>query len=67
MSKLSIIIPVYNEESTILQILNKIEKVVLINNIEKEYIIVNDFSSDNSEKCILNFINDNFFSLSKLF
>ena len=59
MSKLSIIIPVYNEESTILQILNKIEKVVLINNIEKEYIIVNDFSSDNSEKCILNFINDN--------
>jgi glycosyltransferase involved in cell wall biosynthesis len=59
MSKLSIIIPVYNEESTILQILNKIEKVVLINNIEKEYIIVNDFSSDNSEKLILNFINNN--------
>jgi dolichol-phosphate mannosyltransferase len=41
--KLSIIIPVYNEQNTILQILEKINK---INFIEKEIIIVDDGSND---------------------
>ncbi len=43
--KLSIIIPTYNERKTILEILNRINKVKL-NKIEKEIIIVDDFSTD---------------------
>ncbi|KAB1156562.1 glycosyltransferase family 2 protein [Flavobacterium luteum] len=46
--KLSIIIPVYNEENTIHFILDKIKDVKLLNNISKEIIIVDDCSSDNS-------------------
>jgi glycosyltransferase involved in cell wall biosynthesis len=46
--KLSIIIPVYNEENTIHFILDKIKNVKLLNNISKEIIIVDDCSSDNS-------------------
>ena len=46
--KLSIIIPVYNEEKTIHLILDKIKKVELWSNIAKELIIVDDCSSDNS-------------------
>lgn len=45
---LSIIIPAYNEARTIHQILDKIKKVELINNIEKELIIVNDCSTDDT-------------------
>ena len=55
MKKLSIIIPAYNEEKTIHFILNKIKKVELINSIEKEIIIVNDYSSDQTEKAILEY------------
>lgn len=46
--KLSIIIPVYNEEKTIHLILDKIKKVELLSNIAKELIIVDDCSTDNS-------------------
>jgi len=45
---LSIIIPVYNEEKTIHLILDKIKQVELIGELEKEIVMVNDFSSDNS-------------------
>ena len=45
--KLSIIIPVWNEEKTIIDIVNKVEKVNL-GKIKKELIIVDDFSNDNS-------------------
>ncbi|HVA97643.1 MAG TPA: glycosyltransferase family 2 protein [Bacteroidia bacterium] len=44
--KLSIVMPAYNEEKTILLILEKIISVQLPNQIEKEIIIVNDCSSD---------------------
>jgi glycosyltransferase involved in cell wall biosynthesis len=50
---LSIIIPVYNEERTIVQILDKVDSVELIEGIKKEFIIVNDCSSDKSEERIL--------------
>jgi glycosyltransferase involved in cell wall biosynthesis len=50
--KLSIIIPAYNEEKTILLILERINAVKLIRNIEKEVIIINDCSTDNTEKII---------------
>ena len=56
--KLSIIIPAYNEAETIHHILDKIEQVVLINDIKKEVIIVNDCSTDNTEKVIQKYIND---------
>jgi glycosyltransferase involved in cell wall biosynthesis len=50
--KLSIIIPAYNEGNTIHLILDKIKEVNLINNIEKEVIIVNDCSKDDTEAAI---------------
>lgn len=54
--KLSIIIPVYNEEKTITIILDRINEVKLLRNIEKEVIIVNDCSKDNTEAIIQNYI-----------
>ena len=59
MKKLSIIIPVYNEERTILQVLNKLVTIKLIQSVERELVIVNDNSTDESEKIILNFKKDN--------
>jgi len=59
MKKLSIIIPVYNEEKNIYSILDMINKVSLINKIEKEMIIINDASKDNSREVIKNYINKN--------
>ena len=46
--KLSVIIPAYNEEKTIHLILDKVLAVKLIGGLEKEIIIVNDCSSDNT-------------------
>jgi len=50
--KLSIIIPAYNEGNTIHLILDKIKEVNLTNDIQKEIIIVNDCSKDNTELAI---------------
>ncbi len=52
MRKLSILIPAYNEEKTIHLILDKVKAVELIDNIEKEIIIVNDCSSDSTAEVI---------------
>jgi glycosyltransferase involved in cell wall biosynthesis len=57
--KLSIIVPAYNEENTIQVVLNKIAQVKLINGIEKEVIVVNDASKDNTEKQIFEYIKNN--------
>ena len=57
--KLSIVIPAYNEGRTIHFILDKIKAVQLINNIEKEIIIINDYSTDNTEESIQKYMNDN--------
>jgi len=54
--KLSIIIPAYNEGRTIHLILNKVKDVNLINGIAKEIIIVNDCSTDDTERAIENYI-----------
>jgi len=59
LNKLSIIMPVYNEEATIALILEKIIGVNLINGISKEIIIVNDFSTDNTDNEIKRFIEQN--------
>jgi glycosyltransferase involved in cell wall biosynthesis len=57
--KLSIIIPVYNEEATILELLQRVIDVQLVNNIEKEIIIVNDASMDKSDELINDFLKSN--------
>jgi len=55
-SKLSIVIPAYNEEATIEDILNKVLSVQLIDEISKEIIIVNDCSKDKTEEIISSYI-----------
>lgn len=57
--KLSIVIPAYNEERTICDILRKIETVELMQGIDKQIIIVNDYSTDGTEAKILDYIRDN--------
>lgn len=56
-TKLSIIIPAYNEGATIHRILDKVRLATLQPNIQKEVIIVNDCSKDNTEEAILSYIN----------
>ncbi len=56
---LSIIIPVYNESRTIIQLLNRVKRVELIQKVEKQFVIVNDCSSDNTEELIQQFSKDN--------
>jgi glycosyltransferase involved in cell wall biosynthesis len=53
---LSIVIPAYNEGPTIHHILNKIKNVELLQSIEKEVIIVNDFSTDNTKDSIMQYM-----------
>ena len=58
-NKLSIVIPAYNEGPTIHFILDKLQRVTLLNNIEKEIIIVNDCSKDNTEEAVKNYMTQN--------
>jgi glycosyltransferase involved in cell wall biosynthesis len=55
-TKLSIIIPAYNEARTIHLILDRVKEVTLVNGIAKELIIVNDCSTDDSEQVLLQYI-----------
>ncbi len=48
MKVLSILIPAYNEQATLEEIVDKVQEVELINEIGKEIIIVNDYSTDNT-------------------
>ena len=59
MKVLSIVIPVYNEEKTILEVLEKLKEIRLIDAIEKEFVVVNDCSTDSSEELILGFKDEN--------
>ena len=54
--KLSVLVPVFNEEKTVEAILNKLNDLELIHDIEKEIIVVNDCSRDNTEEKIKNFM-----------
>ncbi|MAY84263.1 MAG: glycosyl transferase [Flavobacteriales bacterium] len=59
MKKLSILIPAYNEAATIHLILDRVKEVDLIGEIEKEIIIVNDCSTDQTEEAIKKYMNEN--------
>jgi len=58
-TKLSVIIPAFNEGKTILAVLTKIREVNLKNDIDKEVILVDDCSTDDTEKLVQNYIADN--------
>ena len=53
--KLSIIIPCFNEEATIKEILNKIKKQ---NEFQKEVIVIDDFSTDRTRWILENELKD---------
>jgi glycosyltransferase involved in cell wall biosynthesis len=53
---LSIVMPAYNEERTIHLILDKIKTVRLIGDIQKEIIITNDCSKDDTEGAIMRYM-----------
>ncbi len=57
-TKLSIVIPAYNEGPTIHLILNKVLDVNLPAGIKKELVLVNDCSTDDTEQAIQSFIAD---------
>ena len=52
---LSIIVPAYNEGSTICNVCEKIRQVHLIADIEKEVVLINDASSDNTEEAVFQY------------
>lgn len=54
--KLSVLIPVFNEEKTITQILERVMNVELPGNLEKEIIIVNDASTDATERVVTEYM-----------
>ena len=56
-SKISVVIPCYNEENTISQVIIKVEKSLLNLNIDYEIIVVDDHSSDDSSNKLIEFEN----------
>lgn len=56
--KLSIIVPAYNEAETIHRILDKLNEVQLIGETEKEIVVVNDCSKDDTESVIKKYVVD---------
>lgn len=59
MSRLSILIPVFNESGTIKRLLAKISGLQLVHGFTKEIILIDDCSSDDSARLIQEFINLN--------
>lgn len=54
--KLSIIIPCYNEQSTLLELVKKVE-AAFIGNVEKEIIIIDDASTDGTQELVSRHLN----------
>lgn len=57
--KLSILIPAYNEGATIHLILNRVKEVELVNGIQKEIVIVNDCSKDDTVDKVKAYMQEN--------
>ena len=53
---LSIIIPAYNEARTLFMLLEKVHHTRLVENIQKEIIVINDCSKDETEAEIQRFM-----------
>ncbi|MFB1022022.1 MAG: glycosyltransferase family 2 protein [Vicingaceae bacterium] len=64
--KLSIIIPAFNEEKTIVEVLEIVSKLKLIHNIQKEILVINDYSTDQTKSLTERFIAANPFAKIKL-
>jgi len=58
-SKLSIVIPAYNEGRTIHMILDRVKAVELVNGITKEILIVNDCSKDDTVEAVERYMKAN--------
>ena len=58
MKKLSIIVPVYNEINTLEVIIKKLIDLKLYQNVKKELIIIDDFSTDGSSDIIKKYETD---------
>ena len=58
-SKISIVIPAYNEERTILSLLEKVVNVEFPRNLRKEIVIVNDCSTDDTLSLVESYIRKN--------
>lgn len=58
-TKLTIIVPCYNESATITSILDKICDIVLLNSIQKEIIVIDDCSIDETPTKIEEYIAEN--------
>ena len=56
---LSIVIPCYNEESNLMQIIKQIDEILINTKFEIEFILVNNGSTDNSKNILEKLINDN--------
>lgn len=55
METLSVIIPNYNEERTIIKILERVNEVVLLNEMQKEVLVVDDCSTDATAQLVQNY------------
>jgi len=62
--KISIIIPVFNEEKFIAKIINKVIKANVLN-LKKEIIIVNDGSTDKTKNIISKIIKNKKYCINK--
>lgn len=56
LKKLSIIIPAFNEENTIKEVLHQLVSLTLVQNIEKEILVIDDYSSDSTATIVRQFI-----------
>lgn len=57
--KLSIIIPAYNEAATIQTVLKAVQAVELLSGVQKEIVVVNDCSTDETDEKVQDFITQN--------
>ena len=56
--KLSVIIPVFNEQKTIIQSISMVKSVKIKNILEKEIIIIDDCSTDDTRTILLKMLNE---------
>lgn len=67
LQKLSIIIPAFNEERTIKEVLEQLCKLSLVSGIEKEILVIDDCSTDQTADLVNEFIENNAAQQIKLY